>query len=46
MAIFKLKFLAAQQHDPQVDTTAWEREIDQLYDLTPEEIVIGEGKDR
>jgi hypothetical protein len=39
--------LAAKQRDPQADTTAWEREIDQLvyqlYELTPEEIAIVEG---
>jgi len=42
------RILAAKQRDPKADTTALEREIDQLvyklYDLTPEEIAIVEGK--
>ncbi len=41
------KILAAKRADPQADTSAWEREIDQLvyqlYGLTPEEIKIVEG---
>ncbi|HOK77485.1 MAG TPA: hypothetical protein PLW35_07160, partial [Verrucomicrobiota bacterium] len=42
------KILAAKRTDPGADTSAWEREIDQLvyrlYGLTPEEIKIVEGK--
>jgi len=41
------KILAAKKDNPQADTTAWEKEIDQLvyklYDLEPEEIRIIEG---
>ena len=40
--------LAAKKKDPDADTSALEREIDQLvyklYDLTPEEIAIVEGR--
>lgn len=42
------KIIAAKKANPQADTTAWEREIDELvyrlYDLTDEEIKIVEGK--
>ncbi len=42
------KILAAKRADAAADTSAWEREIDQLvyrlYGLTPEEIKIVEGK--
>jgi len=42
------KILFAKQADPQADTSAWEREIDQivykLYGLTEEEIKIVEGR--
>jgi hypothetical protein len=42
-----LQFLTAKKRDPEADTAALEREIDQrvyqLYDLTPEEIDIVEG---
>ena len=42
------QILTAKQKDPDVDTSALERQIDQmvykLYDLTPEEIEIVEGK--
>ncbi|MFA3783186.1 Eco57I restriction-modification methylase domain-containing protein [Melioribacteraceae bacterium 4301-Me] len=38
------KILAAKKQNPQADTSAWEKEIDnlvyQLYELTPEEIEI------
>jgi hypothetical protein len=38
------KILAAKRANPQADTSAWEREIDErvyrLYGLTPEEIKI------
>jgi adenine-specific DNA-methyltransferase len=41
------KILAAKKDNPQADTTAWEKEIDQLvyklYDLTDEEIAIIEN---
>jgi type II restriction/modification system DNA methylase subunit YeeA len=41
------KILTAKKLDPNADTTALEREIDQmvyqLYELTPEEIKIIEG---
>lgn len=41
------KILTAKQRDPEADTSALEREIDQLvytlYGLTPEEIQIIEG---
>ena len=44
------RILAAKRHDPKADTTALEREIDQLvyklYDLTPEEIAIVEEATR
>jgi len=44
------KILAAKQRDPKADTSALEREIDQLvyqlYDLTPEEIAIVEESTR
>lgn len=40
--------LSAKKKDPQADTSALERQIDEmvyaLYGLTPEEIEIGEGK--
>jgi adenine-specific DNA-methyltransferase len=40
--------LAAKRADPSADTSAWEREIDQLvyrlYGLTPEAIKIVKGK--
>ncbi len=43
-----VKILAAKQKDPSADTSALERQIDKmvyaLYDLTPEEIEIVEGK--
>ena len=42
------QILAAKQKDPDADTSALEKQIDQmvykLYDLTPEEIAIVEGK--
>ena len=42
------RILAAKQRNPEVDTSALEREIDRLvyrlYDLTPDEIAIVEGK--
>ena len=42
------QILAAKQKDPDADTSALGRQIDQtvykLYDLTPEEIAIVEGK--
>ncbi|HHT9126863.1 MAG TPA: hypothetical protein ACFYD6_13765 [Candidatus Brocadiia bacterium] len=42
------QILAVKQKDPNADTSALERQIDQvvyeLYGLTPEEIVIVEGK--
>ncbi len=42
------KILTAKKENPQADTTAWEKEIDQLvyqlYNLTAEEIAIVEGK--
>jgi hypothetical protein len=42
------KILAAKEENPDADTKAWEAEIDQLvyqlYNLTPEEIAIIEGK--
>jgi len=42
------KILASKKQDSQVDTSKWEREIDELvyklYNLTPEEIKIIEGK--
>jgi hypothetical protein len=47
-AIVKLveRILAAKRVDPDADTSAWEREIDErvysLYDLTPDEIKIVE----
>jgi hypothetical protein len=47
-AIVKLveRILAAKRADPDADTSAWEREIDErvyrLYDLTPDEIKIVE----
>jgi hypothetical protein len=38
------RLLAAKQRDAEVDTSAWEREIDELvyalYGLTPEEIKV------
>jgi hypothetical protein len=41
------RILGAKRANPQVDTSAWEREIDErvyrLYGLTPEEIKIVEG---
>jgi hypothetical protein len=44
------RILAAKQANPTADTTALEREIDQLvyalYGLTPEEIAIVEGTDK
>jgi hypothetical protein len=44
------RILAAKWHDPKADTTALEREIDQLvyqlYDLTPEEIASVEEATR
>jgi hypothetical protein len=44
------RILSAKKRDPQADTTALEREIDQLvyrlYDLTPEEITIVEEATR
>jgi adenine-specific DNA-methyltransferase len=44
------RILAAKRADPDADTTAWEREIDELvyalYGLTEEEIKIVEGKER
>lgn len=44
------RILAAKQRDPKADTTALEREIDQLvynlYDLTAEEIAVVEGSTR
>jgi hypothetical protein len=44
------RILAAKWHDPKADTTALEREIDQLvyqlYELTPEEIAIVEEATR
>ena len=43
------KILAAKQKDPNADTSALERQIDEmvyeLYGLTPEEIAIVEGKE-
>ena len=42
------EILAEKKHNPEADTTSWAREIDQLvyqiYNLTPEEISIIEGK--
>lgn len=42
------KILAAKKENPAADTSKWEAEIDQLvyeiYNLTPEEIAIVEGK--
>lgn len=42
------RILAVKQRDPEADTSALEREIDQLvyslYGLTPDEIKIVEGK--
>jgi adenine-specific DNA-methyltransferase len=44
------RILAAKKRDPKADTTALEREIDQLvyqlYDPTPEEIAIVEASTR
>jgi adenine-specific DNA-methyltransferase len=41
------RHLAAKRSNPQADTSAWEREIDErvyrLYGLTPAEIKIVEG---
>lgn len=41
------KILAAKKANPQVDTSAWEREIDglvyELYGLTEEEVKVVEG---
>ncbi len=41
------KIITAKKHNPQADTSAYEKEIDnlvyQLYELTPEEIEIIEG---
>jgi hypothetical protein len=41
------RILAAKERDASADTSAWEREIDELvyalYGLTPEEIKIVEG---
>lgn len=43
------KILSAKKQNPKSDTSAWEKEIDnlvyQLYELTPEEIEIIEGGD-
>ena len=43
------QILTAKQKDPNADTSTMERQIDQmvckLYDLTPEEIAIVEGKE-
>ena len=43
------RILAAKGRDPKADTTAWEREIDQLvyellYSLAEDEIKLVEGK--
>jgi hypothetical protein len=42
------KILEAKKENPEVDTSAWEKEIDQLvyklYNLTEEEIKIVEGE--
>ena len=42
------RILAAKKADPDADTSALESEIDKLvyrlYDLTPEEIAVVEGK--
>ncbi len=42
------KILSAKKQNPQADTSAWEREIDNLvyllYELNEEEIKIVEGK--
>ncbi len=44
------KILEAKENNPNVDTSHWEKQIDQLvyqlYDLTPEEIRIVEGKEQ
>jgi hypothetical protein len=42
------RILAAKRANPQADTSAWEREIDErvyrLYGLTPAEIKLIEGQ--
>ncbi len=42
------RILVAKKRDPEADTTAWEREIDEivykLYGLTPAEIALVEGQ--
>ncbi len=42
------QILSAKKKDPSADTSALERQIDEMvyafYDLTPEEIAIVEGK--
>ena len=47
LAVFD-QILAAKKKDPSADTSALERQIDEmvyaLYGLTPEEIAIVEGK--
>jgi hypothetical protein len=44
------QILAAKKKDPQADTSALERQIDEmvykLYGLTPEKIAIVEGKNQ
>jgi len=38
------QILSAKAKDPEADASAIERQIDQLYGLTPEEIAVVEAK--